>query len=71
MAKRKTNKTQVPTIWEIPDTVWPMMQTILDEHYPPKPKGASAGGPAAGPERHPLSPAHRLPMEPAAETIRR
>jgi putative transposase len=39
MAKRKTNTTELPPIWEIPDAVWPMMQTILDEHYPPHPKG--------------------------------
>jgi putative transposase len=39
MVKRKTHKTQAPTIWEIPDAVWPMVQTILDEHDPPKPKG--------------------------------
>jgi putative transposase len=39
MAKRKTSKPQAPTIWELPDAVWPMMQAILDEHYPPKPKG--------------------------------
>lgn len=39
MAKRKTNKTELPPIWEIPDAVWPLMQTILDEHYPRRPKG--------------------------------
>jgi putative transposase len=39
MAKRKTNKTQAPTIWELPDTVWPMVQTMLDEHDPPQPRG--------------------------------
>jgi hypothetical protein len=39
MAKGTTDKAVLPTIWEIPDEVWPIMQTILDEHYPPKPKG--------------------------------
>jgi hypothetical protein len=39
MAKRKTSKPQALTIWELPDAVWPMMQAIVDEHYPPKPKG--------------------------------
>jgi putative transposase len=39
MAKGKTDKTEMPPIWEIPDAVWPMMPMILDEHYPAKPKG--------------------------------
>ncbi len=39
MRKRKCETTPAPTIWEIPDDVWPMIQTILDEHYPAKPKG--------------------------------
>jgi putative transposase len=39
MAKRKTSKPQAPTVWELPDAVWPMVQAILDEHYPSKPKG--------------------------------
>ena len=29
----------MPTIWEIPDNVWPLTQTILDDHHPAKPKG--------------------------------
>lgn len=29
----------MPTIWEIPDDIWPTLQRILDEHYPAKPKG--------------------------------
>jgi putative transposase len=39
MAKRKTDPTERPPIWEIPDAVWPMMQMIVDEHDPAKPKG--------------------------------
>jgi putative transposase len=39
MGKRKRDTTPAPTIWEIPEDVWPMIQTILDEHYPAKPKG--------------------------------
>jgi len=39
MARAKTDQRPMPTIWEIPDEVWPMLQTILDEHYPAKPKG--------------------------------
>jgi putative transposase len=39
MDQQKTNTKPVPTIWEIPDDVWPMIQTILDEQYPAKPKG--------------------------------
>src|SRR5688500_10702009 len=39
MAKGTTDKAALPTIWEIPDEVWTIMQTILDEHYPPKPNG--------------------------------
>ena len=39
MAKRKTNNTELPPIWDIPDAVWPLMPTILDEHDPRRPKG--------------------------------
>ena len=39
MAKGTTDKAAMPTIWEIPDAVWPIMQTIVDEQYPRKPKG--------------------------------
>jgi len=39
MAKGKTDNTEMPTIWELPDAVWPMMQRILDDYYPAKPKG--------------------------------
>jgi putative transposase len=28
-----------PTIWEVPDDVWTMIEPILDECYPAKPKG--------------------------------
>ena len=39
MGKRETNNGPMPTIWEIPDEVWPMIPTMLDEHYPRKSKG--------------------------------
>ena len=39
MDRQKTELQPMPTIWEIPDEVWPVMQTILDEHYPAQPKG--------------------------------
>jgi transposase len=28
-----------PTIWEVPDNVWTIIEPILNEHYPAKPKG--------------------------------
>jgi transposase len=39
MAKGKTSKAQAPTIWEIAEAGWPIVQRMLDEHDPPKPKG--------------------------------
>ena len=39
MVQRTSDNTPAPTLWEIPDDVWPMIQTILNEHYPAKPKG--------------------------------
>jgi putative transposase len=39
MRANKSDKTPAPTIGEIPDEVWPLRQRILDEQYPPKPKG--------------------------------
>jgi putative transposase len=39
MGKRTRDTTPMPTIWEVPDDVWPVIQQILDEHYPAKPKG--------------------------------
>ena len=39
MGKKRAEHQEPPTIWEIPDDVWPLIQTILDEHYPAKPKG--------------------------------
>jgi len=39
MGKKRPEQREPPTIWEIPDDVWPLIQTILDEHYPAKPKG--------------------------------
>ena len=59
------------TIWEIPDDVWPMIHTILEDQCPRQAQGASADKSAAWAERHPLSPAHRLPMESATEAVRR
>jgi putative transposase len=39
MGQRTSDNTLAPTIWEIPDDVWPMIQTMLNEHDPAKPKG--------------------------------
>jgi putative transposase len=39
MGKKRAKPQEQPTIWEIPDDVWPLIQTILDEHYPAKRKG--------------------------------
>jgi len=39
MGKRKRDNITAPTIWDMPDDVWPMIQRILDAHYPAKPKG--------------------------------
>jgi transposase len=39
MGKKKAEPQELPTVWEIPDDVWPLIQRILDEHYPAKPKG--------------------------------
>jgi len=39
MRANKSDTTPAPTIWEIPDEVWPIIQRILNEQYPPKPKG--------------------------------
>jgi transposase len=39
MGKKRAKPQEQPTIWEIPDEVWPLIQTILDAHYPAMPKG--------------------------------
>jgi putative transposase len=39
MEKRRRDHIPAPTIWEIPDDVWPIIQRIVAEHYPAKPKG--------------------------------
>jgi putative transposase len=39
MGKQQRDTTPAPTIWEIPDDVWPLIQRMLDAHYPAKPKG--------------------------------
>jgi putative transposase len=39
MGKKRAELQEQPTIWEIPEEVWPLIQTILDAHYPAKPKG--------------------------------
>jgi transposase len=39
MDQQQSNNQAMPTSWEIPDDVWPMLQTMLDEHDPAKPKG--------------------------------
>jgi putative transposase len=43
MGRKRAKPQEQPTIWEIPDDVWPLIQTILDEHYPAKPKGHRRG----------------------------
>jgi putative transposase len=34
-----THATVQPTIWEVPDDVWTIIEPILNECYPAKPKG--------------------------------
>jgi hypothetical protein len=38
MRKKKVAPQEQPTIWEIPDDVWPILQQRLDAYYPAKPK---------------------------------
>ena len=39
MANKTATRRDRPPIWEIPDDVWPLIQAILDEHYPAQAKG--------------------------------
>jgi putative transposase len=39
MGKNTSDTKAELTTWEIPDDVWPFIQTPLDEQYPLKPKG--------------------------------
>jgi putative transposase len=39
MGKKRAKPQEQPTIWDIPDEVWPLIQTILDAHHPAMPKG--------------------------------
>jgi hypothetical protein len=39
MGKRRAEPQEQPTIWEIPDEVWPLVHMILDTHDPAKLKG--------------------------------
>lgn len=39
MDREQTDNHPIPTVWEIPDEVWPVMQTILAQRYPASPKG--------------------------------
>jgi transposase len=39
MVQQTSDTTPAPTLWEIPDEVWPRIQPILNGHYPAKPKG--------------------------------
>jgi putative transposase len=39
MGKKRAELQEQPTIWEIPDDICPLIQTILAEHYPAKRKG--------------------------------
>jgi transposase len=39
MGKRRAEPQEQPTIWGIPDEVWPLVHMILDTHDPAKLKG--------------------------------
>ena len=39
LGRKSAERQEQPTIWEMPDDVWPFIQTILDEDYAAKPKG--------------------------------
>ena len=39
MGKKTAEPQELPTVWAIPDDVWPLLHRILDEHYPAQPKG--------------------------------
>lgn len=39
MARTKRKVTPPDTIWEIPDNLWPIIEKLLAEHYPPAPTG--------------------------------
>jgi hypothetical protein len=43
MGKKRAELQEQPPIWEIPDDVWPLLQPILDKHYPAKSKGNRRG----------------------------
>jgi transposase len=43
MVQHTSDNTPAPPIWEIPDEVWPMIHTIVNGHYPAKPKGPRRG----------------------------
>jgi transposase len=37
MSKKNVAPQEQPTIWEIPDDIWPILQPLLEAHYPAKP----------------------------------
>src|SRR5262245_57537451 len=39
MGKKRAGPSKRRTSWAIPDDVWRLIQTILNKHYPAKPKG--------------------------------
>lgn len=39
MGQKRAERQEQPTIWDIPDDVWPFIHTMLDEDSPAKPKG--------------------------------
>lgn len=39
MDRQQSTHQPMPTIWAIPDDMWPMLQTIVDEPYPAQPNG--------------------------------
>jgi transposase len=38
MGQERAEQQEQPTIWAIPDDVWPLIRTILAAHYPAKRK---------------------------------
>jgi len=39
MARQKRNVKPLPTIWEVSDKLWSLIQAVLDEYDPPSPIG--------------------------------
>jgi hypothetical protein len=39
LGQQRAEPQELPTRWDIPADVWPLIQTIVDAHYPAQPKG--------------------------------